>query len=58
MIMVCKFPCCIIRRMLPYKHIEGYRYRLSDRIKDIKVIQGEYNETIYYGNISGNYQYI
>ena len=37
MIIVCKFPCSIFRRMLAYKHIEGYRCRLSDKIKIYKL---------------------
>ena len=37
MIIVCKFPCSIFRHMLTYKHIEGYRYRLSDKLKIYKL---------------------
>ena len=35
--MVYKFPCSIFRHMLTYKHIEGYRYRLSDKLKIYKL---------------------
>ena len=35
--MVYKFPCSIFRHMLTYKYIEGYRYRLSDKLKIYKL---------------------